>query len=280
MRGRGESSRNGLPPLASRTRRIVPHQRPVPGVDRAILLVEALAHVDAVGDAVAVGDDQGRPVVRLSLAEGAERLLRVGAHRHAGHVDVAVGDRLQRQVLLGRGLAGRRELRHRAERRRLGRLAAGVGVDLGVEHQHVDVTPAGAARGRGRRSRCRRPSRHRRRSTRCAAPGGRPRCAGPRAAGPLDAVEPTPSSSATRSRWAGCSNSRTWSASRIAVGQLRRRPRRAARAGGCGPGRCAGRRRAAGRGRTRRCPRTASSTRPARARRRCLIHGVVGRLPP
>ena len=37
----------------------------------------------------------------------------------------------------------RRELRHRAARRRLRRLAAGVRVDLGVEHQDVDVAAGG-----------------------------------------------------------------------------------------------------------------------------------------
>ena len=39
-------------------------------------------------------------------------------------------------------LAAGRELRDRAERRRLRRLTAGVRVDLGVEHEDVDVAPA------------------------------------------------------------------------------------------------------------------------------------------
>ena len=50
--------------------------------------------------------------------------------------------------------------------------------------------------------------------------------------------------------------------------RARRPPRRAARRGGGGPARCGGRRPAAARARTRRCPRTASSTTPGRARRR------------
>ena len=217
-------------------------------------------------------------VVGLRLAEGAQRLLGIGAHRDPGDVDVAVGDRLQGEVLLGHGLAGGGELGDRAERGRLGHLAAGVGVDLGVEHQHVDVAPAGqdvvepagadvvgpavaaddpdAAPdqvvddaeqvGDGRR----RPAR---RAAASARPPARAARAAPTraAAAPPGWRRPAP-----------------------------RRPRRAARRAAAGPGRCAGRRRAGSRARTRRCPRTASSTRPVRARRRRSSTGVVGRLPP
>ena len=49
----------------------------------------------------------------------------------------------QPEVLLAGLLAGRRELGHRADRGGLGLLAAGVGVHLGVEHQHVDVAVRG-----------------------------------------------------------------------------------------------------------------------------------------
>ena len=56
--------------------------------------------LDALRDAVAVGEHQRGPVVGLRLAERAQRLLRVGAHGHPGHVDVAVGDGLQGEVLL------------------------------------------------------------------------------------------------------------------------------------------------------------------------------------
>ena len=44
---------------------------------------------------------------------------------------------------LARRLAAGGELGHRAERRGLGHLAAGVRVHLGVEHQHVDVAAGG-----------------------------------------------------------------------------------------------------------------------------------------
>ena len=91
---------------------------------------------------MAVCEDQRRAVVGLGLPECAQGLLRVGAHRDAGDVDAAVRDRLQRDVLLGHRLAGSGELGDGAERRRLGHLPAGVRVDLGVEHEHVDVPPA------------------------------------------------------------------------------------------------------------------------------------------
>ena len=91
---------------------------------------------------MAVGDDQRRSLVGLRLAQRAQGLLGVGAHRHPGDVDIAVGDGLQGEVLLGHPLAGGGKLGHRAERRRLGCLPAGVGVDLGVEDQHVDVAAA------------------------------------------------------------------------------------------------------------------------------------------
>ena len=93
-------------------------------------------------DAVAVRDHQRRAVIGLRLAEGAQRLLRIGAHRDPGHIHTPVGDRLQRDVLLGYGLAPCGKLGDGAERRRLGRLPAGVGVDLGVEQEHVHVAPA------------------------------------------------------------------------------------------------------------------------------------------
>ena len=123
--------------------RVVADQRPVSAGHGAVLLVEPVAHLDAVGDAVAIGDHQRWPVVGLRLAERLQRLLGIGAHRDAGDVHAAVGDRLQGEVLLGHRLAGGGELGDGAERRRLGHLPAGVGVHLGVEHQHVHVAPAG-----------------------------------------------------------------------------------------------------------------------------------------
>ncbi len=123
--------------------RVVAIERPVARRDRLLLVAHRRGHVDAVGDAGAVGDDQRGAAVRLRLAEGLERLERIGAHGHGGHVDVAVVDGHHAQVLLAHGLAAGGELGHGRPRGRLRRLAAGVRVDLGIEHQDVDV----AARG-------------------------------------------------------------------------------------------------------------------------------------
>ena len=90
-------------------------------------------------DARAVGDDQRRARIGLGLAQRLHRLVDLGAEGHLGDVDVAVAHRLEAEVLLGDLLAGDGELGGGAQRRRLGLLAAGVRVDLGVEHQDVDV---------------------------------------------------------------------------------------------------------------------------------------------
>ena len=60
-----------------------------------------------------------------------------------GDIDAAVAHGHEGQVLLAGRLAAGGELGDRAARRGLGRLAAGVGVDLGIEDQHVDVAAAG-----------------------------------------------------------------------------------------------------------------------------------------
>ena len=165
------------------------------------------------------------------------------------------------------GLAGGGELGGGAERRGLGRLAAGVGVDLGVEHQDVDVAAAWPARGRGRRSRCRRPSRRRRRSRRSSSPGSRRACSSRRASGasmpPSVCLQGDDALALGRDAGLG----------RLVGLEQRLRPgcrragRRAARRSSRGLLACACRRPAACRGRTRRCPRTASWTRPGRGRR-------------
>ena len=118
---------------------IVADQRPVAALDGGLLLFQAVDEVVTVRDAVAVADQKGRPIVGLGFEEGLDGLHIVGAEGDAGHVDAAVAHGHQGQVLLGTGLAAEGELGDRAERSGLGHLAAGVGVNLGVEHQDVDV---------------------------------------------------------------------------------------------------------------------------------------------
>ena len=101
------------------------------------------AALQAVRGAGRVGDDHGRAFVFLGFLEYLDQLVVVGAHGHLRHVDVAVAHEDGAQVLLAGLLAAGRELRHGARGRCLGALAAGVGVHLGVHHQHVHVGAAG-----------------------------------------------------------------------------------------------------------------------------------------
>ena len=73
------------------------------------------------------------------LDERLDRLVVLGAEGDPGDVHVAVGHRHQAEVLLGGLLARHRELGRRAQRRGLGLLAPGVGIDLGVEHENVHI---------------------------------------------------------------------------------------------------------------------------------------------
>ena len=91
----------------------------------------------------AVADDDGRAVVLLRLPQGLEGLGLVRAHGHLGHVHIAVVHQDGSQILLGNLLAARGELRHRRGGRGLGGLAAGVGIDLGVQHQQIHVPVLG-----------------------------------------------------------------------------------------------------------------------------------------
>ena len=138
-------------------------ERPVAALDGVLLVATSTCYMSMPwAMQVRVGDDQGRPRPGIGLEERLDRLGVVGAHRDLGHEDVAVGPGDGAEVLLAGRLAGGRELGDRAARGGLGRLAAGVGVDLGVEDEDVDVACRSRGPGPGRRSRCRRPSRRRR----------------------------------------------------------------------------------------------------------------------
>ena len=115
----------------------------MPAVDGTVLLVQSVAHLETVGDAMAVGDHQRRSGVGLRFSEGLQRLLPVGAHCHLGDIDIPVRDRLQRKVLARHRLSASGELGDRPQRGGLRHLPTGVRVHLGVEHQHVDVASAG-----------------------------------------------------------------------------------------------------------------------------------------
>ena len=118
---------------------------PVACVNSLLHLQLAVLHtaLDTVHLAGSVTDDQGRTVVGLSLGESLQELVHVSAHSHLSHVDVAIAHGDLSQRLLGDLLTGSGELSHLADVGSLGCLAAGVGVDLGVEDEDVDTTPAG-----------------------------------------------------------------------------------------------------------------------------------------
>ena len=118
-------------------------EQPAAAGDGLLLLMHALSHVDAVGNAMGVGQDQGGAGEGFRLQEHPQGVLVAGSHRHAGHIGAAVGHCHQAQIFFGGGFAAARKLRHRTLGRGFGHLAAGVGVHLGVEHQQVDVVVAG-----------------------------------------------------------------------------------------------------------------------------------------
>ena len=86
-----------------------------------------------------VADDEGGAVIGLGLGDGLDGLGGVGAHGDLGHVHIAVGHGDLGQGLLLHFLTGSGELGHLADVGSLGSLAAGVGVDLGVEDEDVDI---------------------------------------------------------------------------------------------------------------------------------------------
>ena len=65
-------------------RRAIAIQRPVTAVDGVFDAILGLGHVDAVCDAGAVGDDEGRAFVFFGFLEGLEGLVAVGAEGDGG----------------------------------------------------------------------------------------------------------------------------------------------------------------------------------------------------
>ena len=120
-------------------------QVPVAALHGLLHLALAVGHaaLDGVHLAGSVADNQGGTVILLGLADGGEGLVGVGAHGHLGHVDVAVLHGDLRQALLGHRFARGGKLGHLADVGGLGGLAAGVGVDLGVKDEDVDVFAGG-----------------------------------------------------------------------------------------------------------------------------------------
>src|SRR5262245_8129706 len=84
--------------------RVEPVERPVAGVGRQPLMLEAMREVVAVRDAMAIADDERRTFVRFGLEERLHRLRILRADRDPRDVDVTVGHRHQAEILFGAGL--------------------------------------------------------------------------------------------------------------------------------------------------------------------------------
>ena len=121
--------------------RVEAEEVPVACLDGCLGGAHALAHavLGAVVDAGSVGDDEGGTLVGLGLADSLDGLIVVGTHADLGDVNVTVGDGDLSQILLLYVLAGCCELRNSAGGSGLGSLTAGVGVNLGIEDEDVDV---------------------------------------------------------------------------------------------------------------------------------------------
>lgn len=94
-------------------------------------------------DAGGVGDDEGGAGEAFSFPEGLEGLVEIRAQGHLRHIDAAVGHHHVGQVLLGALLAIGGKLRHSAGGGGFAHLAAGIGVDLGIKDQDIDIGSAG-----------------------------------------------------------------------------------------------------------------------------------------
>ncbi len=121
--------------------RIVAVEWPEAGGGQLLHLLVALGQIVAVLLAGAVGDDEGGARVGLRLLNCLHRLVHLGAEGDLRHVDVTVHHHVGTEILAPLALALLAKLGDGAERGGLGLLAAGVGVALGVEHQHIDVLP-------------------------------------------------------------------------------------------------------------------------------------------
>ena len=68
---------------------------------------------------------------------------RIGAHGHLSHIDVAIAHEHHAQVLLLGALACCGKLSSGTHGRCLGGLSAGIGIHLGIQHQHIDILAGG-----------------------------------------------------------------------------------------------------------------------------------------
>ena len=124
-------------------RRIVADERPVAAQHGILLLLHSVHQIEAVSNAVAVSNQDGRPGIGLGFEKGFDRVRIIRAHGHSSHVHAAVRDGLHCQVLLRHRLSAHGKFGYRASRRGLGHLPARVRIDLRIQHKNVHIDAGG-----------------------------------------------------------------------------------------------------------------------------------------
>ena len=120
---------------------IVAEQRPIPGLDGEFLLIQAIFQVVAMRDAVTIGNDERRTGIRFRFQKSLQRLAIVGSHGNARHINGSIRHGQHPEVFLCALFATRREFGDRSTRRRFRHLSPRVRINLGIEHQDVNIAP-------------------------------------------------------------------------------------------------------------------------------------------
>ena len=122
--------------------RIVAVQRPVPRINRRLLLRRSEGKVISVRYAVAVCNDYRRSRIAICLGHRLNRLHLVCAKRNLGDIYIAVVYRKHSKILLRCGFTFRSELRDSPERRRFAHLPTSIGVHFRIHYHYIDVFAA------------------------------------------------------------------------------------------------------------------------------------------
>ncbi len=70
-------------------------------------------------------------------------MVHVGTHGNLGHIHVTIGNGHQPQILLAHSLTRGGKLGHGSPGRCFGRLATGVGIDLRIQNEYVQIIAHG-----------------------------------------------------------------------------------------------------------------------------------------
>ncbi|MPN07494.1 hypothetical protein SDC9_154764 [bioreactor metagenome] len=114
---------------------------PVTGRNRILNFKLSTAHaaLNAVVNARRIADNEGRAIIGFRLSNGLGSLRIVGTHRALCNIDIAIAHSDSRKILLLDFLTSSGKLRNRASRSCLGGLTAGVGINLGIKDNDIDV---------------------------------------------------------------------------------------------------------------------------------------------